>query len=406
MNPNIILAGNQLDVMGAISGANDAAQNQLGYQRGREIEQLYKTQGAGMLAGDPGAMNALAGYSPEAAQGLQQNQLGMDQTRQNMAFSVEEMQMKRDEGKRMAAEHIAAQGAALTAQQAAQEAAETERGIAAISTAKTPEQFDQIARQFGQENLVGQFENKDALIASYMGIADALKEFGSINPNDRFKVAGQTLFDLGAEGGPKAVGEGSTPEETIYDPATGNPIVTRGGKRESKATEGNLSAEGYLQRMRGAEGIFDSLQAAGTTAINLSDTFAVGTRAEPYKLSVPEQKLMQAQRDWVRAKLRKESGAVIGDEEMAEEIRTYFPQPGQGPEIVAQKKEARRRAEEQMQIGAGFGATPAEKPTASAQPAKPDFTQMQVADVLKQDVTRMTSEELQAFAARMEELGL
>jgi hypothetical protein len=58
----------------------------------------------------------------------------------------------------------------------------------------------------------------------------------------------------------------------------------------------------------------------------------------------------------VRAKLRKESGAVIGPEEMAAEIQTYFPMPGEGQETIAQKAEARRRAERQMQIGAGSAA--------------------------------------------------
>jgi hypothetical protein len=41
---------------------------------------------------------------------------------------------------------------------------------------------------------------------------------------------------------------------------------------------------------------------------------------------------------------------------MAAEIQTYFPMPGEGQETIAQKAEARRRAERQMQIGAGSAA--------------------------------------------------
>ena len=79
----------------------------------------------------------------------------------------------------------------------------------------------------------------------------------------------------------------------------------------------------------------------------------MGKTLQPYALNNDQQQLYQAQRDWVRAKLRKESGAVIGEEEMAEEIRTYFPQPGENAELRKQKQKARKEAERQMEIGAG-----------------------------------------------------
>ena len=56
------------------------------------------------------------------------------------------------------------------------------------------------------------------------------------------------------------------------------------------------------------------------------------------------QQVRQAEDDWIRAKLRKESGAVIADEEMESERRTYFPQPGDGKQTVLQKKVARIEA--------------------------------------------------------------
>ena len=108
--------------------------------------------------------------------------------------------------------------------------------------------------------------------------------------------------------------------------------------------------------MVGSEEIIRDLEGRGINAIPLAKTLALDTGVEGYVLSPEEASLAQAQRDWVRAKLRKESGAVIADEEMASEIKTYFPMPGEGPEIIAQKREARRRAERQMQIGAGAAA--------------------------------------------------
>jgi hypothetical protein len=130
-----------------------------------------------------------------------------------------------------------------------------------------------------------------------------------------------------------------------------------GGAGARPATEGQLSGAGMLQRMTAAEEILRSVEReTGLVAIPIEKTLLMGTGLEGYTLTPTEQRIAQAQRDWVRAKLRKESGAVIGADEMADEIRTYFPQAGEGPEIVAQKAEARRRAEAQLQIGAGSAA--------------------------------------------------
>lgn len=52
----------------------------------------------------------------------------------------------------------------------------------------------------------------------------------------------------------------------------------------------------------------------------------------------------QAAEQWIRAKLRKESGAAIGKDEMAHEFQTYFPQYGDGPALRAQKARAREQA--------------------------------------------------------------
>jgi hypothetical protein len=65
------------------------------------------------------------------------------------------------------------------------------------------------------------------------------------------------------------------------------------------------------------------------------------------------QKYEQAAQDWVRAKLRKESGAVIGEQEARNEYATYFPMVGDTPEKIAQKAEARRVATLAMKKAAG-----------------------------------------------------
>lgn len=52
--------------------------------------------------------------------------------------------------------------------------------------------------------------------------------------------------------------------------------------------------------------------------------------------------------DWVRSKLRKESGAVIGDKEALDEIKTYFPMPGDTKADIEEKRRKRGVAERSL----------------------------------------------------------
>lgn len=72
----------------------------------------------------------------------------------------------------------------------------------------------------------------------------------------------------------------------------------------------------------------------------------------PWLTSEKRKKYDQAAQNWIRANLRKESGAVIGDQEMQDEYETYFPTAGNGPEVVQQKRQARALAEQAMRVRA------------------------------------------------------
>jgi len=60
-----------------------------------------------------------------------------------------------------------------------------------------------------------------------------------------------------------------------------------------------------------------------------------------------------AQSDWIRANLRQESGAVIGAQEMADEIVNYFPQYGDDPKTIRDKAKRRSLAEIGMEVSSG-----------------------------------------------------
>lgn len=66
-----------------------------------------------------------------------------------------------------------------------------------------------------------------------------------------------------------------------------------------------------------------------------------------------EQKVEQAQRDFINAVLRQESGAVISPEEFNNARKQYFPQPGDSKAVIEQKARNRQRAIEGFKVGAG-----------------------------------------------------
>ena len=118
------------------------------------------------------------------------------------------------------------------------------------------------------------------------------------------------------------------------------------------------TAAGYLGRMKASERLLGGLeggQATVGTSVAGSVPF-IGDYVQRKAMSQKQQQYKQAADDWIRAKLRKESGAVIADEEMLREYQTYFPQPGDKPGTIKQKAMARRQAEEQMIQSAGRAA--------------------------------------------------
>jgi hypothetical protein len=133
----------------------------------------------------------------------------------------------------------------------------------------------------------------------------------------------------------------------------------RAAAREEKKMEGTESqkaAAGFAERMVNAEGILGQLpsEALPTTGTSLAASVPfVGGYLERQVMSGEQQKFKQAANDWIRAKLRKESGAAIGETEMEQEYATYFPMPGDGPDVIAQKAEARRIATQAMITNAG-----------------------------------------------------
>ena len=139
------------------------------------------------------------------------------------------------------------------------------------------------------------------------------------------------------------------------------PVMGAGGQQlkgvsGGKPTEGETNAAGFAQRMELAQSIIGSLPAGsqpGAGSRTLEAIPLVGGVLARSGQSVQTQQFDQAAQDWIRAKLRKESGAAIGVDEARQEYATYFPMVGDTAEKIAQKAEARRVVTLGMQKAAG-----------------------------------------------------
>lgn len=121
----------------------------------------------------------------------------------------------------------------------------------------------------------------------------------------------------------------------------------------------NLNVEqgkntGFLLRAQEANKAITDLEAEGTSAWNKAAGSLPGVGN--YLIGEDAQKLAQAKRDFINAQLRQESGAVISPEEFANAEQQYFPQPGDGPEVIAQKRRNRENAIAGFRIRSGPGA--------------------------------------------------
>jgi hypothetical protein len=143
---------------------------------------------------------------------------------------------------------------------------------------------------------------------------------------------------------------------------TAAPVTINGvpmGAKPKDAPEALLKASGYADRMIKSENILSQNASAGTPGLGESAFSKIpltGNIAANIARSPGRQLYQQAAEDWVRAKLRQESGAVIAEEEMAREIRTYFPQIGDSQQVIAQKAQARATAIDAMRTASGRAA--------------------------------------------------
>lgn len=160
----------------------------------------------------------------------------------------------------------------------------------------------------------------------------------------------------------KAKGVANQPTFSVLTDQSGNPVGQRdntSGKVEaypqgpSKApTAEQAKAGGFHDRMQNSEQIIQNLGTVGTDYWqSKKDQLPFGLNN--YAISGQKQQLDQAERDFINAQLRQESGAAISSGEFDSARAQYFPQPGDSSQTIQQKQVNRQIAIDAMKKNAG-----------------------------------------------------
>lgn len=131
---------------------------------------------------------------------------------------------------------------------------------------------------------------------------------------------------------------------TGLEPTPGGPADPNTPKGKNALTDTQAKALQFGSRMQASEGILSTMAAAGVNQPGLikrgADAVGLGAAAN-WTQSPQQQQVEQAQRDFINAALRRESGAAIADSEFSNARQQYFPQPGDSAQVIAQKKQNR-----------------------------------------------------------------
>lgn len=159
---------------------------------------------------------------------------------------------------------------------------------------------------------------------------------------------------LGLEGGRLNLEQQKVAQELMY----GKPL-----------TESQAKATAFQSQMVGAENNLKQLESRGFDPASLKTQSALKVAGGPLNaLASPEaQQYKQAQEQWAESYLRFKTGAAATEGEVQRNIKTFFPQFGDKPDIVAQKAAARAQAEQDIGFAAGMGAGRGAQPVVPAQ---------------------------------------
>lgn len=167
-----------------------------------------------------------------------------------------------------------------------------------------------------------------------------------IGPNGQLSFATPQAL-VGAAGS----GQGGTMDASAPGGVPGPAPGVIGVTPATGFNEGQDKAASYADRMYQAQNVLGQLEGAGTS---VGDALMGSVPLVGNFLTSPDyQQYQQAGREFIAAMLRRDSGAAVTQQEFDYYASMYLPQPGDSPEVVAQKKAARDAAYGAMVRGAG-----------------------------------------------------
>lgn len=255
LNPNIILAGQAPDIVGAMDRGAQAGQRAYQQRRSVLLDEFLGQNGAAVMQGDAGALGGLARFDPSAALGIQDQRqqmasrvLGMRNTRQGMAFDAERAAQLRAQARREAEQH-ASQMDAATRQAEAQKITTILKGAASAYQRGDRAGYEGWLRQNGLDPAQYRFEDFEAHAAMQAGVLDALTGLRDYNvgpkPADEYEryVREETnkgLVPLSRIDYAQAIkGKGVS---YSFDPSTGATSFSVGGAQSSGMPPGQNPA--------------------------------------------------------------------------------------------------------------------------------------------------------------------
>jgi len=221
----------------------------------------------------------------------------------------------------------------------------------------TTPQFDAEGRAF-VVNKAGNVRYLDGVKAPAAAPA-AVTPTTIVKDGRRVVIDARTGREIGAapESSPLVVNYGSPVagvdeqgNPVFFQPSKGGgaPAIVPGVRPSPRGmNEGQAKAAGFADRIVEANPVLD------TAPPSVGASFLSNAPGGNFALTPDQQTFFQAERNFINAVLRRESGAVISDEEFSNARKQYIPQPGDSAQVLEQKRRNRETVQRSFTRDAG-----------------------------------------------------
>ncbi len=369
------------NLAGSLSRGHDLADQMRETRKQNSLAQLYRDHGSGIANGEANALSELAKLDPMQAHNFrisnanerrageshgwagQQHGLNLEQTRaQVQSIKQQTASRVRQEAARLDAATREADMREVHGVLAGGKEAFKNNSLSAwvqlnseslLEAGIDPNQVNMETAPMIFAALAGTIEGIEAA-GTYM------KDFGPSTPD--LPASAQSLAWRAEQAGlvpgsPEyqqfMVNGGATKAGTSFTVGPdGGVEFSQGGSSQSikSATVDENRNAGFFIRAQNSNDILSSLDVEGGSLSGRAKERVPGGN---FLQTAEYQKFEQARRDFVNAILRRESGAVISDDEFANADKQYFPQPGDSQEVIEQKRRNRDDAIQGLEIGSG-----------------------------------------------------